>query len=52
MMVGTGLNVLGWSLARAAACLRDSSFMSEPEIASGPLPPRLLQPEAGRLPSP
>ena len=89
----TGLNVLGWSLARAAACLRDSGFMSEPEIASellryaaddpgqalgyhvghwylrelrgtqdirqfhdavlagGPMPLRLLQAGAGRLPS-
>lgn len=34
MVVDTGLNVRGWSLDRAAACLRDSSFMSEPEIAS------------------
>jgi len=34
MVADTGLNVLGWSLAQAAACLRDSSFMSEPEIAS------------------
>lgn len=34
MVVDTGLNVLGWSLDRAAACLRESGFMSEPEIAS------------------
>jgi uncharacterized protein (DUF885 family) len=34
MVVDTGLNVLGWSLDQAAACLRESSFMSEPEIAS------------------
>jgi uncharacterized protein (DUF885 family) len=34
MAVDTGLNVLGWSLEAAAACLRESSFMSEPEIAS------------------
>jgi len=34
MVVDTGLNVLGWSLARAAACLRENGFMSEPEIAS------------------
>jgi uncharacterized protein (DUF885 family) len=34
MVVDTGLNVLGWSLDRAADCLRESGFMSEPEIAS------------------
>lgn len=34
MVADTGLNVLGWSLERAAACLRSSGFMSEPEIAS------------------
>ena len=34
MAADTGLNVLGWSLDKAAACLRDSSLMSEPEIAS------------------
>jgi uncharacterized protein (DUF885 family) len=34
MVVDTGLNVLGWSLDRAAACLRENGFMSEPEIAS------------------
>ena len=34
LVVDTGLNVLGWSLDRAAACLRDNGFMSEPEIAS------------------
>ena len=34
MAADTGLNVLGWSLDRAAACLRDSGFMSEAEIAS------------------
>ena len=34
MVVDTGLNVLGWSLGRAAACLRENGFMSEPEIAS------------------
>ena len=34
MVVDTGLNVLGWPLDRAAACLRDSGFMSESEIAS------------------
>ena len=34
MVVDTGLNALGWSLDRAAACLRSSGFMSEPEIAS------------------
>ena len=34
MVVDTGLNVLGWSLDRAAACLRACAFMSEPEIAS------------------
>jgi uncharacterized protein (DUF885 family) len=34
MVVDTGLNVLGWSSERAAACLRDSGFMSESEIAS------------------
>jgi uncharacterized protein (DUF885 family) len=34
MVVDTGLNVLGWSLGQAAACLRESGFMSEPEIAS------------------
>ena len=34
MVVDTGLNVLGWPLDRAAACLRDSGFMSEPEIPS------------------
>jgi uncharacterized protein (DUF885 family) len=34
MMADTGLNALGWPLDRAAACLRENSFMSEPEIAS------------------
>jgi uncharacterized protein (DUF885 family) len=34
MAVDTGLNVLGWSLDKAAACLRDSGLISEPEIAS------------------
>ena len=34
MVVDTGLNVLGWPLDRAAACLRDSGFMSEQEIPS------------------
>ena len=33
-LVDTGLTVLGWSRDRAAACLRESGFMSEPEIAS------------------
>jgi uncharacterized protein (DUF885 family) len=34
MVTDTGLNVLGWPLDRAAACLRENGFMSEPEIAS------------------
>jgi len=34
LVVDTGLNVLGWSLERAAACLRDNAFMSESEIDS------------------
>jgi uncharacterized protein (DUF885 family) len=34
MVVDTGLNVLGWSLDRAATCLRESGFLSELEIAS------------------
>jgi uncharacterized protein (DUF885 family) len=34
LVTDTGLAVLGWSLDRAAACLRDNGFMSEPEIAS------------------
>jgi uncharacterized protein (DUF885 family) len=33
-VVDTGLAVLGWPLDRAAACLRENGFMSEPEIAS------------------
>jgi uncharacterized protein (DUF885 family) len=34
MVADTGLNVLGWSLDRAAACLRDCGYLSEAEIAS------------------
>ena len=34
LVADTGLNVFGWSLDRAAACLRGNGFMSEPEIAS------------------
>jgi len=34
LVVDTGLNVLGWSLEQAAACLRDNAVMSESEIAS------------------
>jgi len=34
LVVDTGLNVLGWTLDRAAACLRENAFMSDPEIAS------------------
>jgi uncharacterized protein (DUF885 family) len=34
MAVDTGLNVLGWSLEKAAACLRENGFMSDTEIAS------------------
>ena len=34
LVVDTGLNLLGWSMERAAACLRDSGFMSGQEIAS------------------
>jgi uncharacterized protein (DUF885 family) len=34
LVTDTGLAVLGWSLDRAAACLRENGFMSEPEIAS------------------
>jgi len=34
LVVDTGLNVLGWTLDQAAACLRENGFMSEAEIAS------------------